>query len=324
MNNWILSKFKERPDFSDIEYAFTGTIYWMRALAILIINSSDFDIQKIKEKYEGIVRKTQNPSLELLVFENLIMAYHNHVALVRNLELNSQPYDTCRSAIISWYYSIYFSSSAMIAAKTGTKQETHATTAKVWKNQLVDNGLIMSPFSFSLNSLVKDKVALEIANLRGSNQNNLSVMPHSVEQAKGAIYSYLKGTADYEKKKCEAEIKKNSKDFKVLGVSDFRNKAAREIRDERLDKKVVSFLHQAFRYRGKVNYRDSLFLTYGEDNTNDVIQLVEDLKTVSEAFQRMSAGYIKAKINKDSWDLFYGDLTENSRLSVTPEYFFGE
>lgn len=322
MNNWILSQFQEGPGFSDIKYAFTGTVHWMRALAI-IINSSDFETQKIQEKYEGIVRKPKNPSQELFVFENLIMAYHNHVALVRNLELNSQPYDTCRSAIVSWYYSIYFSSSAMIAAKTGTKQETHATTAKVWKNQLVDNGLIMSPFSFSLNSLVKNKVALEIANLRGSNQNNLSVMPYSVEQAKGAIFSYLNGSADYEKKKWEAEIK-NSKDFKALGVSDFRKRPAQEIRDRLLDKKTVSFLHQAFRYRGKVNYRDSLFLTYGEDNTNDVIQLVEDLKTVSEAFQRMSAGYIKAKINKDSWDLFYDDLTENSRLSVTPGYFFGE
>ena len=68
-----------------------------------------------------------------------------------------------------------------------------------------------------------------------------------------------------------------------------------------MDKKTVSFLHQAFRYRGKVNYRDSMFLTYGEDNTNDIIQLVEDLKTVSEGFQQMSAGYIKAKINKESW-----------------------
>lgn len=71
-----------------------------------------------------------------------------------------------------------------------------------------------------------------------------------------------------------------------------------------------------------MNYRDSMFLTYGEDNTNDIIQLVEDLKTVSEGFQQMSAGYIKAKINKESWSLFYNDLSENSRLSVTPEYLF--
>jgi len=308
--------------YSDTTYAFTGTTNWMRALAILIINSSDFDTQNIHEKFKGITRNSSNQHQELLVFEYIIMAYHNHVALVRNLELNSQPYDTCRSAIVSWYYSIYFSCSAMIAAKDGTKQETHTLTAKVWKNQLVDRGRIISPFSFSLNSLVSKKVEEEISTLRGSNQNNLLVTPETVEQAKGAIYSYLSGSAAYEKGKAESEIK--SKELKALGVSDFRTMAAREIRDTRLNNKKVSFLHQAFRYRGKVNYRDFLFLTYGEDNTSAIIQLMEDLKTVSEAFQQMSAGYIKAKINKDSWNLFYNDLTENSRLSVTPAYLFGE
>ena len=75
-----------------------------------------------------------------------MMAYHNHVSLIRNLELKSLPYDTCRSAIISWYYSVYFAGSAMIAASSGGQQETHATTANVWKKDLVDRDLILEPF----------------------------------------------------------------------------------------------------------------------------------------------------------------------------------
>lgn len=200
MNDWILTQFKNRPGFPDQKYAFTGTTHWMRALAILI-NHTDFSPLKINKNYKGIERNSKNTAQELLVFENLIMAYHNHGALVRNLELNSHPYDTCRSAIISWYYSIYFSSSAMIAAASGTNQETHTNTANVWKTDLVNRGLIMSPFSFSLNSLISTKVTDEISNLRGSNENILSRTPHTIEQAKGAIYSYLKGSANYEKKK---------------------------------------------------------------------------------------------------------------------------
>jgi hypothetical protein len=319
MTDWLTTQFNDHAYLPNQKYAFTGTINWMRALSIQIVNT-DFGKEKIKEKYSRIARDPSNISKELMVYENLMMAYHYHAALVRNIELQSLPYDTCRSAIISWYYSVYFTGSAMIAASNGSQQETHAATAKVWKNNLVDMDLILTPFSYSLNSLVKKKVDQEITDYRGSNISKLSAIPYTNEQAKGALFSYLKGTAKYFREKKELEIKK-SQQFKALGVSNFRTESAKLLRDIQLDNNTVSFLHQAFRYRGKINYRDSMLLTYGEDNTADIVQLIEDLKIVSEAFQQMAAGYIKAKVNKESWRLFSTDLSNNTRLSISPDYF---
>jgi hypothetical protein len=319
MTDWLTTQFNEHSNLPVQKYAFTGTTNWMRALSIQIVHT-DFGKDKIKEKYLGIARNPSNISQELMVYENLMMAYHNHVALVRNLELKNLPYDTCRSAIIAWYYSVYFAGSAMIAASSGGVQEAHAATANSWKNDLVDRDLILDPFSYSLNSLVKKNVTQEIADYRGNNTNKLSTIPYTNEQAKGGLFSYLQGTAKYLQEKQEFQIKK-SMEFKSLGVSDFRTKPARILRDNQLDKKTVSFLHQAIRYRGKINYRDSMLLTYGEDNTADIVQLIVDLKNVSEAFQQMAAGYIKAKINKESWRLFSTDLSNNTRLSVSPDYF---
>jgi hypothetical protein len=52
---------------------------------------------------------------------------------------------------------------------------------------------------------------------------------------------------------------KKSKDFKALGKADFGTKDAQRLRDPRLARRSVSFLHQAFRYRGKANNREALF-----------------------------------------------------------------
>ena len=75
-----------------------------------------------------------------------------------------------------------------------------------------------------------------------------------------------------------------------------------------------------FRYRGKANYRDSLFLSYGDDNSEKIEIFVHDLEKVSRVFQHMAAGYLSRRVEKGAWPEFIADLQANSRLSLDPQY----
>lgn len=312
MSQWIIDNFKD--SFPDQKYAFLGTVNWMKALRV-VIKHSDFGGEKIKNHYRNIQRIQPDPNREIKVFENLLMAYHNHASIVAMLNSKAKPYDISRSAIIGWYYSIYFSGSAMIAAQLDENFETHTKTADVWRKNLVSADLILPPFNYKLDTLVKKEVDAFIQNERNGNTFTIQKIPFTLEQAYGAILSYLSGSAGYERWKIEQRLIKENK------LENFRTRSAQETRDKKLGKHGVSFMHQAFRYRGKVNYRDSLFLTYGEDKTDEIEILLEDLIIVSEGFQKMCVGFIKAKLNKDSWSVFFDDLKRNNRLSANLDYW---
>jgi len=314
MAQWILSRLFEVKDQPKPRFAFQGTVNWMKALSVLV-NDQSFSDDAIRQHFEMVQRRPVNSDADAMVFENILMAFHSHASLVRFNEDVTHRYDICRSAIISWYYSIYFCCSAMVTAASGSSQESHTATAKVWNSDIVDNGLAMSPFSLSTSSLVTVFVENEISELRQGNTHDLNVYAETREEAWGAAVSYLKGTAEYEKWRVEERVK-GSSEFKKLGVNNFRTKAARELRDKHLEKNKVNFLIQAFRYRGKANYRDSVFLSYGNNQTEKIEEFCKDLREVSEAFQRMAAFYLSKRVERDSWSIFIDDLEENSRLSI--------
>jgi uncharacterized protein (UPF0332 family) len=291
----------------------------MSCLALSVNNSGSFTSESLKAFYKNTKPIAENENTLRLIVENMVMAYHYHASLETMNSLTSNQNEICRSAIIAWYYSIYFSSSAMIAAAIGTQQETHASTANCWVKEIALKNLVIEPFSYRLTSLVKAKYESEIKNIRGDNKIDLNNKPANLRDAKGGILSYLQGTADFEREKFELKIKKE-KEFKSLNVSDFRTKAAREFRDGKLEKHCVGFLHETFRYRGKANYRDSIYLTYGNDYTEQIKKLCADMQLVSYQFQRMVACYVERRVGAIIWDSFVFDLTKNSTLKLSPDY----
>jgi len=312
MNKWYLQKLYEITDQPTLRFAFQGTINWMRGLAILT-NEDNFTNEKIQDYYKNVKQRNKNSDADLVVFENILMSIHNlHSLKLINSKIDT-PYSIARTQIISWYYSIYYASSAMIGAYSGNTQETHAGTAKVWQNNIVEHNLAVFPFNLALPTLVEKDYKKEIKNMRNGNTFDLNNYPTNVKEAKGALYSYLQGTASYKKWEVEEKLKK-SKEFKKLGVDNFRTKRARELRDSKLQQGMVNFLVQAFRYRGKANYRDSVFLSYGDDRSEELKQFVLDLDTVATAFLKMASTYAKARVHKADWDNFMEDLESNLRF----------
>jgi hypothetical protein len=231
--------------------------------------------------------------------------------------LSSAPgnvYDACRSAIVAWYYAIYYAGKAMLAARTGADPQTHAEAARIFQTEIVASRLAKYPFDLSITGLVPTNVQPQIETLRAGATCDLNAVPTTALEARGALCSYLKGTCEYRQWELEERVRKAGP-FRALRVTDFRRAAARMLRDAALAPESVNFLSQAFRYRGKANYRDAIYLSYGANNAASVGTLNADLATTSLAFVRMAAHYVSRRVEAGSWPAYAADVMAQARFT---------
>lgn len=140
----------------------------------------------------------------------------------------------------------------------------------------------------------------------------------------GSCCSYLKGSAKWWREETEDNIKSSNNYFKNNKISDFRKNEAKKIRDEKLKKISIGFLHQAFRYRGKANYRDAIYLSYGIEKKDEICRLNEDLYLTLSAFIRMASHYCSKRVERGLWEEFIADLEQHSLLSHDLEVMRGD
>jgi len=309
---WLLNKLFTHGDQPTPRFAFQGTVNWMRGLAILAEN--EFSHEALRLFYQAVQRRRANEEADALAYECLVMSMHN-ASSIKSMATIDDPYAIVRSAIIAWYYAIYYASKAMLAASSGTDPQTHAATGKIWQSELVDLQLVKSPFGASLTDLTPSNVQLVMIALRAGNTHDLNAEPTTKDMALGATLSYLKGTAEYEQWRLEEHVKKSS-EYRQGGFTNFRSNAAKALRDAKLRPAHVNFLVQSFRYRGKANYRDAIYLSYGRDDTERVRQFVVDLGGVSGAFSVMAAHYVARRVDATDWSLYAADLLAHTRFNL--------
>lgn len=309
---WLLNRLFTHNDQPKPRFAFQGTVNWMRALSLL--TATNFSNAELRQFYQPVQRRVANEEADTLAFECLTMAMHD-VSAIKHMEEIDNPYAIVRSAIIAWYYSTYYAAKAMIAASSGANPQTHASAGRIWQAELVANQLVKSPFDLSITDITPAHVAQAILALRAGNTNDLNLEPTNHAMAFGACLSYLKGTAEYEQWRLE-EMVKESATFRNGGFTDFRTNAARALRDARLRPALVNFLVQAFRYRGKANYRDAIYLSYGRDESARLRRFISDLRSVGEAFSLMAAHYVAKRVVRNDWDLFAADIVGFARFEL--------
>jgi hypothetical protein len=247
----------------------------------------------------------------------LLFALHQCSAL-HALKAVPRKADVSRIAIVAWYYGIYAAASAMVAAQDGSFQDDHSGTARVWDQQIAARGLAVTPFDFRLTSLVKKTSNYELSALLAGGKFNLAgTPPTNVHEAHSAAIAYLSGNADYWRWRVEEDLR-TSREFRTGGFSDFRSSAAKELRDGRLGSRSIGFLHQAFRYRGKANYREALFLGYGKMIETQLANYVDDLTTVLDAFVTMAGAFCARRLGKAVWNEFHSDLEQHRAFTVGP------
>lgn len=291
---------KPNPNF-----ALSSTVNWMRALRLLAEDEAiDFKIAIDFYKKEG--RRKMSARVENTVFEQLFLGLH-HLSALQQFSVGNTAADYARVSVLAWYYGISNAASAMTAVQSGSFQDSHAGTARLWDEQIARRGLAMTPFSWRVSSLVEKTYKSEVDAFRGGSAGNLRVRPITKEDALGAAAEYLSGSARWYAGYAKEEVKRKPK-FKALGASDFRKKAARVLRDDYLDRKPVGFIHQASRYRGKANYREALFLAYGPTTDAMLVGFVEDMHEVLKTFLAMAGAFACRRLGKDLWNEFVMDV----------------
>jgi hypothetical protein len=164
--------------------------------------------------------------------------------------------------------------------------------------------------------MLKKVAAAEVAELRKGSKFVVNNRPTTVDDAIGACVSYLSGTRTYREWQITEELK--TRELKKLNLSDFRSKPAKELRDSRLQGKSLGFLHQAFRYRGKANYRDALFLTYEAQVDTVLDGFIDDLQAVLKAFLIAAGAFCFRRVASADWCAFIDDLNQHLHLAVMP------
>jgi hypothetical protein len=303
-------------DIPDARFALPSTVNWMRALAILV-TELDLDFAAAARAYCGVHRRALTDRELNSVCEQLLFALHQ-LSSLRALATVSNKADVARIGIIAWYYGVYGAASAMIAAGDGSFPDTHAATAQQWGHQFVAKGLVLPPFGDRLSSLRADLVEQELAPIRARGTHSLTVAPASLEQAWGCHAEYLAGTAKWEQWNIQQRVRE-TKEFKALGADSFRTAAARALRDAAFSRRGMAFLHEASRYRGKANYRDSIYLAYGRSVPRTLGSFLDDLAIALGGFAAMAAGYVSRRIGREAWIAFIEDLEQKRSITISPK-----
>jgi hypothetical protein len=264
-----------------------------------------------KVQARGVPDRELNTVCEQLLF------VLNQIAALQALASAPNKADVARTAIVAWYYGVYSAASAMTAAMDGSFQDNHTETARKWQERFPGRNLAMHPFADCLSSLVAGTVATELAPVKMRGQHSLVNKPTMAPEAWGCCAEYLSGTAGWEQWNIEERVKETPA-FKALQVTDFRTKAARQMRDAAYARRGIAFLHQASRYRGKANYRDAIYLAYGSSVPTQLSGFVDDMLVVLRAFAAMAGAYCSLRVGKLAWKEFVHDLDRKKAISVSP------
>lgn len=315
MQRWLLTRlFNE--DQPTPHFAFYGTVNWMRALALLA-DDAGFSREDLCGFYAGVQRRPLDRSADTLVFENVFLAF-NHLAGLIAITNVEQGYDVCRPAISAWYHCIHSSAAAMVAAASGRRIEHPRDLVLGWQHDLLTQNLVLRPFSPATSTLVKMDAEKEVRGLRKENPYDLGRTPTNAAEAWGGVVSYLHGTAKFDREQIEERIR-GSMEFSLLNVADFRTRRARELRDGHLKASPANFVSAAARYVGKASYRDSIFLSYGDNHELEIDRFLIDLGDVATAFLAMTCAYCSQRTEQGAWGTFVSDVESNSRVSLSAE-----
>jgi len=297
----------------DPQFALPSTVNWMRALRILV-EDQGINFATAEAFYNKQGKGTMDVLVENTVMEQLLLGLH-HLSALEQFRSGLKASDYARVGILAWYYGVANAASAMTAAQSGSFQEDHAGTARLWDSDIAARGLAMMPFDWRVSSLVESVYRPEIDAYKSGSTGKLLSKPTTASDALGAAAEYLSGTASWHVWRVREDLMKTA-DFKALNVKDFRSKDARALRDSRLSKKSVGFVHQASRYRGKANYREALFLAYGASTETYLTGFADDLAIVLRGFLAMAGAFCKRKIGTALWTEFVSDVDARRAFST--------
>jgi hypothetical protein len=261
MTFWLYKAITEEDSDREPQLALQSTVNWARSLAFEIAAEHG---GSLRQQYHSCLRRfrtnTQGGGSQLAtpaIFEPLFSTLTNALSVVSHAtdEPGPRPW-ALPGVIVSWYYSTYTAMRSMLAASGVDAPETHGGVM----NSV--GATLRSRLPHPLNMLARwqrnEEFSKELPDYPGVGSRDLTTAFSETRQcAQEMLLGYLSGTRQREVDKVKERLRKAHR------LQDFRAKNAREIRDKALRSQVYNFMHCAFRYRGKANYRDAIYIAYG-------------------------------------------------------------
>lgn len=316
MTDWLHNRLIQLDNpHEDLYYPRFGTFNWIRSLAILC---DTLDADSIATFYRGrtINRRAATAvdadAIDTQTFSCLFLSLQYYAALYQMTLLNARLAQVmARVAIMDWYYGMYWAANAMLLARLGHHPEVHAPAARQWCTEFPMRGDVPDPFAFHVTTLVQSNCQSQIDALGITRNPALSKRVAGRAAANRNCLGALSGSAKWYRDRKIEEVR-DSAAFKALHVVNFRTNAAKAVRDAQLATQNCGFLHQAFRARGKANYRDALYVGYGDAERSACEQFLEDLRETLKAFFLCAGTFCKRRVQRGTWEEFVNDIDDSS------------
>jgi hypothetical protein len=313
MGQWLYDLIKKDDADRAPDFARQSHLNWARALSYEVIQehgaAADAQWESVRAHFEKAVKPRRVPEGTLAdVFEPLFGSFQWAASLVSLASRDVVDPWECPSATVTWYYANYNAFRAMLAACNGLPENTHAAAARTLNGGLRRH--LPHPFDMLARREqgvnYSDTLPHHPAVARDGGPSaaiNGAFVPNRLV-AQRMLLEYLHGTATYWTDATKRQILAQGK------FPDFRSKAAKAERDRRL-KPEINFLDCAFRYRGKANYRDAIFLSYGHARAAVGPAFVRDLARSARFATVMAWAYVERRYGPDVVGSFNADLKEN-------------
>ncbi len=309
MTQWLYQQIlRVHPDRQP-NFALQSSVNWIAALSAEVLaehgESPSDHLVSCRNLFKQTVKPNRGLKQAALVFEPLFSAIAGAMAL-QSFDSASLNRPWCRpSSTVSWYYTAYTSARAMMASLGQSPADTHAATQKVFVSSLQPQ--LPHPFdmlairtageSYSV-SLPRHPAAVKFPLIR--------TLDDEPKTTRGMLLTYLSGTAAWYADRAKERLRKRKK------IKNFRTKESRAVRDEHLEPQI-GFLHCAYRYRGKANYRDAIFLSYGLREPARGPSFTHNLANTSCFCVLMAIAFVERRVGRDIVQRFLEDLRRNLR-----------
>lgn len=300
---------QEKPGWEPM-MAMQSSVNWMRALGFEITqehgNTCLEQINSCQTHFSGNVQRrrpeTQPAHVWGPIFHSLIFC----LSLGSLCERGATGPWMLPSAIIMNYYASYNAVLAILAAQNDFKGETHS---KAIGSLNTVRRLLPHPLDMVASRMKGESYAPVLPKYPDTIKSDLTTsFAGTREDARGKILSYVKGTADWKADEIKDRLKRDKK------IDNFRTKANQEIRDKHLPDEI-NYLNCAFRYRGKANYRDSIFLAYGEKHKWLGPEFMDDLRIVATFCFACALTYAHKRLGEEHVRHFLKDIGDHLRGS---------
>lgn len=309
MTQWLYEEVLVVDPSRQPDFALQSSLNWIASLWAEIAaehgSTPSEHLGSCRDVFKHSIKPTRARDELARVFEPLFAAISGAMAL-QSIDGASLNHPWCRpSSTVSWYYVVYTSARAMLASLGQNPAETHAATQKAFVSALQPH--LPHPLDMLATRTTGESYSVNFPRHPSARGYDLArTFVDDREATRGMLLGYLSGTARWYAEHEKERLKKQKK------LPNFRSKEAQAIRDSHLEGEI-GFLHCAYRYRGKANYRDAIFLSYGHREPASGASFTHNLASTAAFIVLMAFALIERRLGRDPVQRFLEDLQRNLR-----------